>query len=578
MTDLAGGQHCRRRLYRGLHSWTNLLSHPDNLNRSFACLLMVCTSFLLWTTFCARCTANFFDFNEKRQHAGEMDDCQVDCSYVIRNYVNASHQQNKFSEESQVCSLYCMHNANVIEFLQSTPVLASDTPFVLHLERLSCEANSQTMIFLMHPRIYGVISNMPCFGDVPYLTEYQEDFRVPINRVYMVARLNANTFFPNQPLIWTSWKIMFDLFSRLNTRMTIPWDNQFDMTIYPNFIRNSWEITSAICDSNYKLESIMTKKKHERLITVSLLNSFQGFGPYKWLALETRQLLHKGYTSMTGVKFLECNSPESASCDIYFLNANKPGKCAVLKHNNSLVIDVYSHDKERHTCPNSMSISTWTTSLSCKYDVSLALPPRVWFPRQDRDRYYLATFTGTHYKDGVDGKLGSIRSILRLLDSPKDKIAIYTHCHLAHEEQACMELHEQERLQNFRANPILTFKESVQNSTFCLCPKGRQPASYRFLEAFLSGCIPVYISDPGDDFIATGIFFRQIPWTKLSFYIHGFALHEMPDFLKSINAEQIREMQDGILQVQESMFDDSSKIATALFDEVSLSLKEYANI
>lgn len=559
---------------------STLIVHVSRFKRALAVVYMFSTILFLYIA--QKQLKKIDPSNKKRIASGACqleDACCITCSFLREAGDKSGTYLQVYELHSvrhcKIVSLICREEKYADEALSSTHVLKFRKPFVLHLTRSHCTPGSTSLPYLMHPRIYGFISNIACFGDVPHLSAYETDTQSHINHIYLLARAQAEVFFPKNAQHWNAWKQMKHIMSETveeHGKMLVGWDSTFQLSVEPTLFPSDWSQIEPQCPADILPPDIADNHVDGsvRSLFVAFHDSFKGFGPGTWLNTEVRDLVRHGYTTKSGVRFETCHWSMSGQCDILFRHVERRQECSDMNNAHVLNINTYWRDSEMHFCPNSLSTSTWTTSLSCPHDISLSLPPKTWFDDDVEDRYYLASFAGTHYKDG---RPGSVRSILRFLDSPEDRIMIYSHCHGSNQAKECLEAVEQERLELFKRKPKVFYYNALKNSTFCFCPKGRQPASFRWLESIFSGCIPVYISDPGDRYMMIPMFSRQIPWTKISLYFHGFMLHKIPQFLKEVSGEQKREMQRGVDRINRLFFRNEYITASKLFDELGLVLQ-----
>ncbi|KAJ9595227.1 hypothetical protein L9F63_013488, partial [Diploptera punctata] len=74
----------------------------------------------------------------------------------------------------------------------------------------------------------------------------------------------------------------------------------------------------------------------------------------------------------------------------------------------------------------------------------------------------------------------------------------------------------------------------LQNSTFCLVPRGRRLGSFRFLEALQAGCVPVLLSN------GWALPFAQvIDWNKAVIWADERLLLQVPDMVRSVSATKV---------------------------------------
>jgi len=85
------------------------------------------------------------------------------------------------------------------------------------------------------------------------------------------------------------------------------------------------------------------------------------------------------------------------------------------------------------------------------------------------------------------------------------------------------------------------FRSIMDNSIFCLCPRGTGKTSYRLYESLQMGCIPIYIYD--DKWLP---FQNIVKWKDISILLHVDKIKNLGTIIDNISDQQIKQMQCNI--------------------------------
>ena len=423
-------------------------------------------------------------------------------------------------------------------------------PVIIALKRKEkCARMYGTLSLLLHPRVYWLITDEGCIGDsfasttIVSFEEAKDLLLVEGLLKYVTTRVLAfaSLVFAENPGSWTSWHKHLNMtrqsFSDLS--LTLRRDAFFDIEIKPRQMEplepsmQRFTLPTS-CEPRHRPSLPMKVFLHESLKS-------------EWLFDAIREVLHRGSVG-SGAMVLAAN----------LSHANMILRTSESFNNGDIPIDgtrlqvAFSRkDQQSSGVCGAFNVNTWSTtdSMDLNWGIPWSLADKfhkidesgkfiVDDLKEDDRENYLASFMGTHTKDSKDGNDGIIRNVLRLLHEPQNRIVVYTRCHEVHPEE-CAPDDERERLFFFdEARRPYNYSEILGRSHFCLVPKGRQPCSYRFLEAVVQGCTPVYISDVVDRFTYGFFLHSTIPWEKLSFYVHGVSVTRMPDFLREVSEEE----------------------------------------
>jgi uncharacterized pyridoxamine 5'-phosphate oxidase family protein len=99
---------------------------------------------------------------------------------------------------------------------------------------------------------------------------------------------------------------------------------------------------------------------------------------------------------------------------------------------------------------------------------------------------------------------------------------------------------------NIPENLAETFIQSTLKSKFCLAPRGNGRSSFRFFEAMLLDCIPVYFWDDIEWLPYKDI----LDYSKFSISIHDSDINKTKQILKSISDEKYQSMLEEMKRVR----------------------------
>lgn len=161
---------------------------------------------------------------------------------------------------------------------------------------------------------------------------------------------------------------------------------------------------------------------------------------------------------------------------------------------------------------------------------------------------YLLAFKGKRYVHGIGSET---RNSLYHLHNERDVVLVTTCRHGKSWKERKDERCDEDNVEYDRYD----YELLLQNSTFCLVPRGRRLGSFRFLEALQAGCIPVLLSN------GWALPFAQvINWNKAAIWADERLLFQVPETVRSIPATKVFALRQQTQILWERYFSSIEKI------------------
>lgn len=179
------------------------------------------------------------------------------------------------------------------------------------------------------------------------------------------------------------------------------------------------------------------------------------------------------------------------------------------------------------------------------------------------NKKYLLAFKGKRYVHGIGSET---RNSLFHLHNARDLVLVTTCRH----GKSWRDLQDARCDEDNREYDRYDYETLLQNSTFCLVPRGRRLGSFRFLEALQAGCIPVLLSN---SWVLP--FQSKIDWKQAAIWADERLLLQVPDIVRSISASRILALRQQTQVLWERYFSSIEKIVFTTFEIIRERLPDY---
>jgi glucuronyl/N-acetylglucosaminyl transferase EXT1 len=179
------------------------------------------------------------------------------------------------------------------------------------------------------------------------------------------------------------------------------------------------------------------------------------------------------------------------------------------------------------------------------------------------NKKHLLAFKGKRYVHGIGSET---RNSLFHLHNGRDIVMVTTCRH----GKSWRELQDGRCDEDNREYDRYDYETLLQNSTFCLVPRGRRLGSFRFLEALQSGCIPVLLSN---SWVLP--FHPKIDWKQAAIWADERLLLQVVDTVRSISPSKVMAMRQQTQILWERYFSSIEKIVFTTFEIIRERLPDY---